>query len=114
MDSRRNPLSSALQVDKANHLIASYRCGASYNGFAALVRRATQALRTDIGATASTKVQKQIAEMAEVTGLEEADVKMAKQIMLTFDDVAPGTYPLVAEVDGKEAPSRPLIAIGGG
>ena len=152
------PLSSVLQEDAAENLIASYRCDAclgpiavlyqivnwpqadnpsvaggvpliertpsfelehvpepvareirealdclrvrSYNGFAALVRRATQALCTDLGATASTKVQHQITEMAEMSGLDETDVELAKQIMLTGHD---GSHPHLPEVDEERA-----------
>ena len=44
---------------------------AAYNGFAALCRRSIQAISTDLGADATSRVQNQINQMAELSDLDE-------------------------------------------
>lgn len=72
----------------------------SYNGFAALCRRAVQAICTDIGTSGSSKVQKQIDEMIEMTGLGDEWRDLAKQVMLTGHD---GAHPHLPEVGVERA-----------
>jgi hypothetical protein len=72
----------------------------AYHGFAALCRRAVQEICSDLGADGISKVQKQINEMLEMTGLGEEGEKLAKQIMLTGHD---GAHPELPEVDENRA-----------
>lgn len=72
----------------------------AYNGFAAMCRRTVQAVCEDIGAKGSSKVKKQIEEMAEMVGLEEEWKQLAEQVMLTGHD---GAHPHLPTVDAARA-----------
>lgn len=72
----------------------------AYNGFAALCRRAVQALCTNLGAGARSKVRAQIKEMVGLTGLGEDWEEHATQVMLSGHD---GSHPHLPEVDRKRA-----------
>jgi hypothetical protein len=68
----------------------------AYNGFAALCRRTIQAACTALGAEGTTKVQAQIKEMAELTGLDEETKSIATEIMLAGHD---GSHPHLPDVN---------------
>ncbi len=72
----------------------------AFNGFAAVCRRAVQAICTDLGAATSTKVQDQLGELFETMGLDEEDQELARQVMLTGHD---GAHPHLPEVDQPRA-----------
>lgn len=72
----------------------------AYNGFAALCRRTIQAICTDLGADATTRVKSQIEEMIELTGLGEEWEELALQIMLSGHD---GAHPHLPEVSADRA-----------
>lgn len=72
----------------------------SYNGFAAMSRRAIQAICTNLGANASTKVKAQIEEMVTLTDLDNEWKKLAVQIMLGGHD---GSHPHLPEVNADRA-----------
>ena len=72
----------------------------AYNGFASVCRRAIQAICTDIGTAASTKVKDQIIEMIKMTGLGEEWEELAIQIMLSGHD---GAHPHLPEVGSDRA-----------
>lgn len=72
----------------------------AYHGFAALCRRSVQAICDDLGASGSTKVQKQINELLEIMNLNKEWEKMTKQIMLTGHD---GAHPQLPEVNSERA-----------
>lgn len=72
----------------------------SYNAFAAMSRRAVQAMCTNLGANASTKVQAQIEEMATLTGLDDEWKKLAVQVMLVGHD---GSHPHLPDVNADRA-----------
>jgi hypothetical protein len=72
----------------------------AYNGFAALCRRVIQAICTNIGAGASTKVKAQIDEMVELTGLDAAWKELALQIMFAGHD---GSHPHLPDVNADRA-----------
>lgn len=72
----------------------------AFNGFAAVCRRAVQEISTNLGAEASSKVQKQINEMAEIADLDEEMKDLAKQVMLTGHD---GSHPHLPDVDNARA-----------
>jgi hypothetical protein len=72
----------------------------AYNGFAAMCRRTVQAVCEDIGTKGSSKVKKQIDEMAEMVGLEEEWKQLAEQVMLTGHD---GAHPHLPTVDAARA-----------
>ncbi|WP_420456891.1 DUF4145 domain-containing protein [Rubrivirga sp.] len=84
------------EVDEA---LACLSVGA-YNGFAALCRRAVQAMCEQIGAKGSSKVQNQITEMIELTGLDDEWKELSSQIMLTGHD---GAHPHLPEVNADRA-----------
>ncbi len=70
------------------------------NGFAALCRRTIQAICTNIGAEASTKVKAQIEEMINITGLDSEWKDLAFQIMLAGHD---GSHPNLPDVNNDRA-----------
>ncbi len=70
----------------------------AYSGFAALSRRAVQAICSDLGAAGSSRVEKQIDEMIELTGMDDGVRELAKQIMLTGHD---GAHPHLPEVSSE-------------
>lgn len=72
----------------------------AYNGFAAVCRRAIQAISTNLGSGASTKVKKQIEEMIEITGLDDEWKELATQIMLSGHD---GSHPHLPDVNVERA-----------
>lgn len=72
----------------------------AFNGFAALCRRAIQAICVNLGAGASTKVKAQIEEMIELTGLDTAWKELALQIMLAGHD---GSHPHLPDVNADRA-----------
>lgn len=73
---------------------------AAFNGFAAVCRRATQAICTNLGAKARSKVENQIREMIELTRLGEDWKELAIQIMLSGHD---GSHPHLPDVDEERA-----------
>lgn len=72
----------------------------SLNGFAAVCRRAIQAACTDLGAEASTRVKRQIDEMAKLSGLDDEMKDLAIQIMLSGHD---GSHPHLPEMNPERA-----------
>jgi len=72
----------------------------AYNGFAALCRRAVQAICVELGADGSTRVAKQIAQMSDMVGLDSEMKGLVKQVMLTGHD---GAHPQLPEVDSERA-----------
>ncbi|MGA9365797.1 MAG: DUF4145 domain-containing protein [Bacteroidota bacterium] len=72
----------------------------AFNGFAAVCRRAVQALCVNLGTEATTRVEKQIEEMVEVTGLGTEWRELAIQIMLSGHD---GSHPHLPDVDQERA-----------
>jgi hypothetical protein len=72
----------------------------STNGFAALCRRAIQAVCTNLGAGASTKIKAQIDEMADISNLDQEWKDVALQVMLTGHD---GAHPHLPDVDQERA-----------
>lgn len=72
----------------------------SFHGFAAVCRRGVQAISTDLGAKASSRVKKQIEEMAELAGLDEELKELAFQIMLSGHD---GSHPHLPEMNAERA-----------
>ena len=72
----------------------------AHNGFAAISRRSVQAICDDLGAKGASKVQKQIEEMLEMTGLGDDWNETTKQILLTGHD---GAHPHLPEVNQERA-----------
>ncbi len=72
----------------------------AYNGFAAVCRRAIQAICTDLGADATSRVKSQINEMASLTGLDDDLKQLAIQIMLSGHD---GSHPDLPEVNAQRS-----------
>lgn len=72
----------------------------AWNGFAAVCRRAVQAICTDLGAKATTKIKNQIGEMAKLAQLETDMTALAFQVMLTGHD---GSHPHLPDVDQPRA-----------
>jgi len=72
----------------------------AYNGFAAVCRRAIQAICTNLGADASTKVKAQIEDMIATTGLGEEWKDLAIQIMLSGHD---GSHPHLPDLSSERA-----------
>ncbi len=72
----------------------------AYNGFAALCRRTIQSMCTELGAQGSTKVQAQISEMADLTGIDTETKSIALEIMLTGHD---GSHPHLPDVNAARA-----------
>lgn len=72
----------------------------AFNGFAAMCRRAVQSICSDLGATGSSKVQKQVNEMLEMTGLDDEWGDLATQVMLTGHD---GAHPHLPQVGPDRA-----------
>jgi hypothetical protein len=72
----------------------------AYNAFAAMCRRAVQAICTDLGAGATTKIEKQIKETAQLAGLEPEWLDLMLQVMLTGHD---GAHPHLPEVTADRA-----------
>lgn len=70
------------------------------SGFAAVCRRAVQAVCTDLGAKGSTRVKKQIEEAAELAGLPDETKDLAYQVMLTGHD---GSHPHLIELNSARA-----------
>lgn len=70
------------------------------NGFAAVCRRAIQAICTDLGAAATTKIKGQIGDMIRLTGLDQEWEGLAIQIMLSGHD---GAHPHLPEVGSDRA-----------
>lgn len=67
----------------------------AYNGFAALCRRAIQAICTNLGSGSSDKVKQQVNEMITATNLDEEWRDLTVQIMLSGHD---GAHPHLPEV----------------
>ncbi len=72
----------------------------AFNGFAAVSRRAIQAICTNLGAEATSRVEKQVNEMLELTGNTEEWRTATKQLLLTGHD---GAHPHLVPVDGERA-----------
>ena len=72
----------------------------AFHGFAAVCRRAVQAISTDLGAKASSRVKKQIEEMADLSGLDDEMKELAIQIMLSGHD---GSHPHLPEMNAERA-----------
>ena len=72
----------------------------AFNGFSAVCRRAIQAICTNLGAKGSTKVKKQIEEMADLMDLDQEWKDLTIQIMLSGHD---GAHPHLPEVDNARA-----------
>lgn len=68
----------------------------AYNGFAAMCRRAMQALCTNLGADSTSKVEKQIGDVVILAGLDEETHNLMRQAMLSGHD---GSHPHLPEVD---------------
>jgi hypothetical protein len=68
----------------------------AFHSFAAVCRRAIQAIAVNLGAGASTKIEKQIDEMIELSGLDDEWKELAKQIMLSGHD---GSHPHLPDMD---------------
>lgn len=72
----------------------------AFNGFAAVVRRAVQAICETLGAQGSARVQNQINEVHAQAMLNDDQRDLAIQIMLTGHD---GAHPHLPEVDSNRA-----------
>lgn len=72
----------------------------AYNGFSAVCRRSIQAICTDLGTAATSKVKDQIKEMIRITGLDLEWEELAIQIMLSGHD---GSHPHLPEVGADRA-----------
>jgi hypothetical protein len=72
----------------------------AHNGFGGCCRRAIQALCTNLGAEASTKVKNQVQEMAAATGLEQEWVDLVLEVMLAGHD---GSHPHLPALDGERS-----------
>ena len=72
----------------------------AWNGFAAVCRRAVQAICIDLGSEASTKVRNQIEEMISVTGLGDDWKELALEIMLAGHD---GSHPHLPDVTSERS-----------
>jgi hypothetical protein len=72
----------------------------AHNGFAALCRRTIQAICTNLGADASTKVKAQIEEMATLMNLDKEWRELALQIMFAGHD---GSHPHLPDVNADRA-----------
>jgi len=72
----------------------------AFNGFAAVCRRAIQAICTDLGTAATSKVKDQIKDMIQITGLGSEWEELAIQIMLSGHD---GAHPHLPEVGSDRA-----------
>lgn len=72
----------------------------AFNGFAAVVRRAVQAICEDLGAQGSTKIQQQIKDVHAQGMLDDDQKNLAEQIMLTGHD---GAHPHLPNVDSGRA-----------
>ncbi len=72
----------------------------AYNGFASMCRRTVQSICTSLGVEGSTKVQAQIREMAELTGLDQETKDLAVEIMLAGHD---GSHPHLPDVNADRA-----------
>jgi hypothetical protein len=70
----------------------------AYNGFAAVCRRSIQAISTELGANATTKVKQQIENMIEISGLGDEWKEIAEQIMLSGHD---GAHPHLPEMNSE-------------
>lgn len=72
----------------------------AYNGFAAVCRRSIQAMCTNLGAGATTKVKQQIEDMVRITNLGKDWEEMAIQIMLSGHD---GAHPHLPDMNAERA-----------
>ncbi len=72
----------------------------AYNGFAALCRRAVQAICVDLGAEGSTRVEQQIRDMSDLVELDPEWKDLVSQVMLIGHD---GAHPHLPEVDAERA-----------
>ena len=72
----------------------------SYNGFAAMCRRAIQSTCQALGAEGSTKVERQINELSELASLDKNTVAALKEVMLGGHD---GAHPQLPPVDAERA-----------
>ena len=90
------PASVRKEIDEALECLSV----SAFNGFAAVCRRSVQAICTDLGAGASTKVEKQIKEMIGLTDLGDEWKGIALAIMLTGHD---GAHPHLPDVDAERA-----------
>ena len=68
----------------------------AFHGFASMCRRSIQAICTDLGSDATSKVKRQIEEMVDIAGMDDEWKELAIQIMLTGHD---GAHPHLPEVD---------------
>lgn len=68
----------------------------SFNGFAAMCRRTIQSTCQSLGASGSTKVEKQINELDELAGLDAETFSSLREIMLGGHD---GAHPQLPTVD---------------
>lgn len=72
----------------------------AFNGFAAVVRRAIQAMCEDLGAQGSNKIQHQINDVHAQGMIDDNQKNLAEQIMLTGHD---GAHPHLPNVDSGRA-----------
>ena len=72
----------------------------AHNGFAAMCRRAVQAICTDLGAEASTKVKSQLLEAFKLGEIAEETQTVAMAIMLAGHD---GSHPHLPGIDEPRA-----------
>ena len=72
----------------------------SYNGFAAMCRRAIQSTCQTLGAEGSNKIEKQINELSELASLDKDTVAALKEVMLGGHD---GAHPQLPPVDPERA-----------
>lgn len=72
----------------------------AYNGFAALCRRAVQAISANLGAKGSDRVKKQVDEMLQLTDLSEDWHSLLKEVLLTGHD---GAHPHLPPVNADRA-----------
>jgi hypothetical protein len=78
----------------------------AFHGFAAVCRRALQAICTNLGAGASARVENQIDEMIALSGLDDEWKDLSKQIMLSGHD---GAHPHLPAMDMER--SRILVSM---
>jgi len=90
------PMSVKKEIEEALDCLSV----SAYNGFAAVCRRSVQAISTDLGAQASSRVKTQIDEMAELAGLDDEIKELAIQIMLSGHD---GSHPHLPEMNLERA-----------
>jgi hypothetical protein len=72
----------------------------AYNGFAAVCRRSMQAISTNLGADATSRVQHQVENMLEIADLDDEWKEITKQILLSGHD---GAHPHLPEMDHERS-----------